>query len=434
MGFFRSLGAIFQPFDPMRLARLRSRWSELPELLRTPHQTIGRTFVACGATHGVHEACNFGCTACYLGQRANQQKPKAFEEVRQQLEAMRAYLGPGGNVQITSGEVTLLPQESLVKIIATARELDLSPMVMTHGDTLRKDPAYLDALVTEGGLTKISIHIDTTQRGRTGYGRVDDEAQLAPLRKEMADLLSASYKRTGRKLKAATTVTVNQGNLAQIPVILESFFENLKNFRILSFQPQAETGRTKDGKGVTALEVWDKIENWFGKSINPHMLQFGHQACNRTALLLVIETGKEPIVLQVADPGNSTDATLIARFVKDFQGIVFNDRPWHEISARVFGVVLRNPSWILRGSVYGVQRSWRERKYWGAVLRAVLTGKIRLRPCVLVVHAFMDREELTTEEGKERLKACMFKVPLNGEMVSMCEMNGTDLRESTYVV
>ena len=30
--------------------------------------------------------------------------------------------------------------------------------------------------------------------------------------------------------------------------------------------------------------------------------------------------------------------------------------------------------------------------------------------------------------GLERLQACVFKLPVNGEMVSMCEMNATDLR------
>jgi hypothetical protein len=41
----------------------------------------------------------------------------------------------------------------------------------------------------------------------------------------------------------------------------------------------------------------------------------------------------------------------------------------------------------------------------------------------------MSASELDTPEGRERLEACVFKLPVKGEMVSMCRMNGTDLRE-----
>ena len=33
-----------------------------------------------------------------------------------------------------------------------------------------------------------------------------------------------------------------------------------------------------------------------------------------------------------------------------------------------------------------------------------------------------------TEEGEERLNACVFKLAVGDKMVSMCEMNATDLR------
>ena len=114
--------------------------------------------------------------------------------------------------------------------------------------------------------------------------------------------------------------------------------------------------------------------------------------------------------------------------------MVFNDRSASEIAGKGLGIVLRKPWWLLWAAKYGVQRSWRERRYWGRVLKALLRGKLRLRPCVMVVHAFMNREELATDEGQDRLKACMFKLPVDGKMVSMCEMNGTPMRESTYSV
>ena len=54
--------------------------------------------------------------------------------------------------------------------------------------------------------------------------------------------------------------------------------------------------------------------------------------------------------------------------------------------------------------------------------------KIRVRPLLLVVHKFMSPDELATPMGRERLDACVFKLPVGGRMVSMCEMNATGLR------
>ena len=42
----------------------------------------------------------------------------------------------------------------------------------------------------------------------------------------------------------------------------------------------------------------------------------------------------------------------------------------------------------------------------------------------LTVHHFMDTAQLDTPEGRERLQACLFKVPVDGKMISMCEFNG----------
>ena len=53
---------------------------------------------------------------------------------------------------------------------------------------------------------------------------------------------------------------------------------------------------------------------------------------------------------------------------------------------------------------------------------------VRIRPWILVVHGFMDPDDLSTPLGRERLDACVFRVPVDGRMVSMCELNATDLR------
>ena len=119
----------------------------MPESLRTPQQAAGRTHVACGATHGVLERCNFSCTACYLTPIANRTPGLPFHRVRQQLDTLRRHLGPSGKVQITAGEVTLLEPDELGRIVEYALEVGLDPMLMTNGQRFTDDPGYLPKLV-----------------------------------------------------------------------------------------------------------------------------------------------------------------------------------------------------------------------------------------------------------------------------------------------
>ena len=57
------------------------------------------------------------------------------------------------------------------------------------------------------------------------------------------------------------------------------------------------------------------------------------------------------------------------------------------------------------------------------LLHLIAFRRVSLRPLMLVVHKFMNVEELDTELGRERLRACVFRLPVDGRMVSMCKMN-----------
>ncbi len=425
------LSYFFRPWNQFRIEALKKRWRQLPDSLKQGDQALGRYVVGCGATHGIHERCNFGCTACYLGSSANQQPPLPFEKVRRQLEDLKDYLGPGGNVQITSGEVTLLPVEELIRIVRTAVALELSPMVMTHGDVFLNDQSYLNRLVSESGLRKVSIHIDLTQRGRKGMSLPQSEAALNAVRDRAAACLIRCRKDTGVKLKAAMTLTVNHQNLSQLKDVVPWVLGHLDTFRILSLQPQAKTGRTKS-EGVGAEEVWRVLEDILGRSINPTAFAFGHQACNRIALFLAIETGGKQILLEGVRENSVMDRCLVDDFMSYFSGVNLNDRSKSEVTWRILGVLFRKPLWLLRIFKYSLIRTWQERQYIPAVLGAMFQWKLRVRPLALVVHAFMNSDELDTPIGQERLEACSFKVPINGVMTSMCKVNGTELRQSTY--
>jgi hypothetical protein len=104
---------LLQPVSPERRRVNAVRFLDLPDSLKTPEQIIGFAHHSCGATHGLLESCDFACTSCYLGEEANAAEPLSREEVFQQLDQLREFLGPQGKAQITAGEVTLLSRETL---------------------------------------------------------------------------------------------------------------------------------------------------------------------------------------------------------------------------------------------------------------------------------------------------------------------------------
>lgn len=117
---------------------------------------------------------------------------------------------------ITDGEITLRPVSELIELIRYARDVGLIPMLMTHGDSFRRRPGLLERLMTEGGLAEISLHVDTTQRGRSGaaYRCAVREEELTPLRDELASLVRSARRATGLPLRSAMTMTVTRENLA----------------------------------------------------------------------------------------------------------------------------------------------------------------------------------------------------------------------------
>ena len=146
--------------------RLAEAWDRLPDLLRTPNQFLGRQYAGCGATIGAMPRCDFACRGCYLGEGANRVPAEPVAAIKRQLDRLRAWLGEGGNLQLTDGEVILRPEAEVIELVRYARGIGLVPMLMTHGEAFRRDPDLLPRLMVAGGLSEVSIHVDTTQRGR----------------------------------------------------------------------------------------------------------------------------------------------------------------------------------------------------------------------------------------------------------------------------
>lgn len=446
-----------ESYDQERRRKLNDRWHALPASLQTEQQLIGRQELGCGATVGIMPRCDFACTACYLGTGANRTKPASMAEAKRQLYALRDYLGPGGNLQLTDGEVTLRPVHEVIELLLEADRVGLTAMLMTHGETFRRDPQLLSKLVVEGRLREVSIHVDTLQRGRRDpqYRHASTEAELHGLRHEFAELIRGVRKQTGIPLRAASTVTVSSSNLQGVSSIVRWFQRNADAFRLLSFQPIAQVGRTSPGAlgGVSVDELWDEIRAGLYKSTNLvekklegtyGFWNMGHAACNRIMSGYVLQNGGSysfsPITPTKPDGRGGERSTAFSRFLTRY-GAICNRQEGKRVSlARLARLLVAAPILI------GVQLPWA----FCGLLRCLLpesgklnsiakllmrstSGKARLSRLTIASHHFMSQEELATPLGQERLQDCTFRIAApDGRLVSMCEFNNNGFRDQYY--
>jgi Radical SAM superfamily len=434
------------PAEKRRL--LAERWRALDPRWRTPLQGFGRQATGCGATLGLAPRCDFDCRGCYLGAGANAVPPLPRAEVLAQLDRLRAWLGPKGNVQITDGEVTLLPAEELIAVVRHARAIGLSPMVMTHGDSFRRRPELLTRLVAEGGLREVAIHVDATQRGRRGVREGASEEELMPLREEFAALVRRVRRETGVRLRAATTLTVARGNLAGVGAVIAWCLANRDAFGLVSLQPLAQVGRTRLREGVGVEELWRTVATAlapFGAPLGEPLgvraagrrgpLAFGHPDCSRVEPFLVVQRkGGPPRPLPLVRPGHAGDEALASDFfARGLGGLNFRDDSPAERACRTVGALARHPRWFA-----GPLRRWAAERAAEAgttlprLAWALATGAARLDSFTVVSHHFMSPAELATETGRERLAACVFRLAVDGEMVPMCRVNAGGVRAAAY--
>jgi MoaA/NifB/PqqE/SkfB family radical SAM enzyme len=401
---------------------LAEAWACLPPALRTPTQFLGRQYAGCGATIGTMPRCDFSCAGCYLGAGANRARPRSVDEIKDQLRQIRQWLGPAGNVQLTDGEVTLRAEADLIELIAYARAIGLVPMLMTHGETFRRKPEMLERLMVRGGLTEVSFHVDTTMRGRRdGYADARSEAHLDGLRAELAEMIRAARRRTGRRLEAASTVTVTRDNLAAVPDIIRWFLRHADAFKMVSFQPLARVGRTDPAlQGVGADELWERIAAGAG---DPALRRgegwLGHPECSRFVQGLAVRRGRAPSFVPLYRRDQAGEMKYLAALLDRFGGASFrlDSRRWP--AWRVARILVRHPFLSARGLPYA-WRLWRR------------AGTVRARYFCIVSHHFMSAAEAITPRGRERLKLCAFRAPVDGRLQPMCAVNALGLRDAYY--
>jgi hypothetical protein len=428
-------GAFRQPLDREKVALLKKRWEELPSELRTPNQISGRHLTHCGFILGA-SYCSFHCTHCYLPKNANRVPIPSLAEVKEQIDANRRFQGPGGGLQLTGGDVADAywrsgRQDELVEIISYAYSVGLVPMLMTHGQTLIEQPKFLERLMTEGGLRQVSVHIDITQAGRHGYpiNRVKSESDLHPVREAFTQLALDLRRRTGLPLEFALSFTVTQKNIEDLPEVIRWYLadpERTLVWRMLSFQPEADTGRTIFSENpVNSQTVWQKICEGTSLPLEKNGTMFGHPDCNSWASILISRrTGKYLPLL----PTDETTKRLLGQALEKIGGLslVTDDAgtpPW-----RLAGVLARHPYLAVR-TVLHLASLMASGRMAGGMIGDLFAGQVHTLG--VGTHNFMDAAQVAKAAAdpvvRARLDACVFKgaVKQDGEWktVPMCQMN-----------
>jgi hypothetical protein len=404
-------------------AVLAAAWQRVPAPFRGPTQFMGRQYAGCGATIGAMPKCDFYCTGCYLNADANKARPAHLSEIKQQLQQIRAWLGPCGNVQLTDGEISLRDESELIEIIAYTRGLGLVPMLMTHGETFRRRPGMLERLMEKGGLTEVCIHVDTTQRGRRdAYRSAQTEADLDGLRTEFAQLIRMARTRTGRRLEVASTVTVTQHNLNGVPGIIRWFLANADAFKMVSFQPLAEVGRTDPSlKGVAPDELWQRIAEGAGDpAIRRGEGWVGHPGCSRFVQGLAVRRRNAVAFVPLYRRDDESEMRLLNELLDRLGGASFRLDDRARALRRAARIAIHHGGFIIGRLLPAFVRLLRRAR------------SFRANYFCIVSHHFMSTTEMKTAHGEERLAACAFRVPINGRLEPMCAVNALDLREAYY--
>jgi hypothetical protein len=427
--------AFLHPLHGEKQRVLQERWATLPAELKTPNQISGRHLTHCGFTLGA-SYCSFHCTHCYLPKNANEVPIPSLSEMKEQIDANRRFQGPGGGLQITGGDVADAywragRQDELVEVIRYAYSVGLVPMLMTHGQTLIEQPQFLERLMIEGGLRQVAVHIDITQAGRHGFpiGRIKSEGDLHPVREAFTDLGWRLREKTGLPLEFAHNCTVARKNIDGVPEIIRWVLAEPRRsqlWRMLSFQPEADTGRTIfSQEPITPELVWEKICEGTQRPLRRDASIFGHPDCNSWASILVSQRTGEYCPLLPDDP--QWDA-LFGRVMERIGGLSLVNDDAGTPPFRLLGVLVQNP-------VLAVQLAGRIASHLGSgklprtMLSAVARGEVHTLG--IGMHNFMDAAMVsrapTDATIQSRLDSCVFKgaVKQDGEWtaVPMCKMN-----------
>jgi len=355
-------------------------------------QFIGRRWpIGCVALE-ITQRCNLNCTACYLSESSEAVKDLPLEEIYRRIEAILNWYGPNTNVQVTGGDPTLRKRDELVAIVRRIAESGMRPALITNG--IRAKRALLEELA-DAGLVDVAFHVDLTQQ-RRGYG---SERALNAVRQLYIE------RARGLPLSVLFNTTVFDGNLHEVPAIVDFFVKNSDVVRLASFQLQADTGRGvlgRRGDGLTIEAAQRQIEAGAGTSISFDALQIGHRQCTRYSLLFVTN-GRAYDALD--------DRDLVRLIVGRMPHLRFDRRSRSHVVRTFAKGILMTPALWPRAAMWLARKTWQARQ-------DLLAARGRVNKLSFLIHNFMDACRL---DG-ERIEACTFMAATWGP-VSMCLHN-----------
>lgn len=343
----RAFEVATRPVHPDTRAALQRRWAELPDHVRTPAQTLGRTAAGCEGTHGVFPRCNLACTPCYHSRDANRvavSGSHTVDQVAAQMGLLREQRGPRAHAQLIGGEVSLLPAEDHAEALQVMREHGREPMSMSHGDF---DYDYLTAVALgPGGRRRFrrlsfSGHFDMLMFGRRGIRRPPDEASLNQYRKAFVDMFARLRREHGVRSFLAHSMTVTPANLGQIAQVIRDCHGY--GFGMFAFQPAAFVGDERrwheDYRDTTSEAVWAQIEAGAGARLPFRALQVGDERCNRAAYGYYLGPRWFPLL----DDTDPADLAVRDAYLRHLGGVGFTDRSVPLLAVKLARVLSAQP-------------------------------------------------------------------------------------------
>ena len=434
LGRLRKLWRACRPVDPEFVAALSRRWTELPDVAKTPGQLLGRHAVGCEGTHGVFPRCNLACTPCYHSRDANRVRVDGRHtraQVAAQMALLREQRGPVAHAQLIGGEVTLLDPDDHAATLQIMRSFGREPMSMTHGDF---DYAYLQRLAIgpdgKPRLRRVSFagHFDKFMFGRRGIERPPSEAALNARRQRFTDMFVRLRREHGVRFFLAHNMTVTPGNLDEVADVVRACRH--MPFGMFSFQPAAYLGDERRWhekfRAINGDAVWEQIERGVGSRLDYRLFENGDLRCNRVAHGFYVGDRWH----QVLDPDDARDIAVRDAFFRYFGPVNFTGAPAWVLAVRVVRVAARHPR------VVPIAVGWLSRTMRRAGVRDVIHHGVR--PVTFVMHSFMDAEQVRPawklmQEGvdaddpavratQERLRACHYAMahPETGTLVPAC--------------
>ncbi|UGY91227.1 radical SAM domain-containing protein [Streptomyces gobiensis] len=432
----RALARTTRPYDPEFAEAMERRWAELPDVVRTPGQIIGRHGVGCEGTHGVFPKCNLKCTPCYHSRDANQVRvdgPHTREQVAAQLGLLRKLRGPRAHTQLIGGEVSLLPPDDHAATLAIMREHGREPMSFTHGDF---DYDYLKQLALGPDGTKrfarlsFAAHFDKFMYGRRGIERPESERALNPYRRRFTAMFARLRRENGVRYFLAHNMTVTPGNLDEVANVIRDSRD--LGFGMFSFQPAAFLGDERRWKEeyrqATPDAVWAEVERGAGTRLDYNVFHNGDVRCNRSAYGFYVGDRWFPFL----DGDDPRDLAVRDAFFRRFGKVSFTGTPPALLAARLSRVIARHPGTI------AIALGWLTRTVRRVGVGRLLRNRFRIRPVTFIMHMFMDAKDVAPawelmqrgetsddprlRETQERLAACQYSMahPADGALVPAC--------------